>query len=228
MLKGMKISIVATPIGNLEDITFRAVRILEDTDLIICEDTRHTKILLDHLKITGKKLVSFHAKSGIGREAKICQEIRDRGWQAALVTDAGTPGISDPGFRMVREALAQNIPLESIPGVSAFQTLLPVSGLRIDRFQFWGFIPHKKNRETFLKSLVEAEDTTLFYESVHRFPKLLKQLRDFLEPDRQICVGRELTKKFEEVFRGSVAEALEFFTEGKMRGEFVVMVSGRG
>lgn len=223
----MKLSIVSTPIGNLEDITLRAIRTLQESELIICEDTRRTKILLDHLEISHKKLTSFHAKSGIGREEKLCEEIIQKKLSASLVTDAGTPCISDPGFRVVKSALEKNIPLESIPGVSAFQTLLPISGLRSDRFQFWGFIPHKKGRETFIKNLSETSDTIIFYESVHRFPKLLTQFQEFLETSREICIGRELTKKFEEIFRGNITQAKDFYSPENIKGEFVIMVSGK-
>ena len=219
--------VVATPIGNLEDITFRAVRILKEVDLIATEDTRHAKILLDKYEIDTKKLVSFHAQSSDRKAEEILTKILE-GKDVALISDAGTPCISDPGFKLTNICVQKNIKIIPIPGASAFLTLLSASGFPVDKFEFLGFLPHKKGRQTILKKIETREISSIFYESVHRFPKLLKELDLILEADRKICVGRELTKKFEEIFRGTIAEALEFYKKENIRGEFVVMIGGRG
>ncbi|MCK5460415.1 16S rRNA (cytidine(1402)-2'-O)-methyltransferase [Candidatus Gracilibacteria bacterium] len=215
--------IVATPIGNLEDISFRAVKTLKEVDFIICEDTRHTKILLNRYDIQTKSLVSFHAQSSETKAMEISKRIKN-GKTAALISDAGTPGISDPGFKLIKFCVEKGIKLIPIPGVSAFLTLISVSGFPIDKFYFGGFLPHKKGRQTILKNLAESEVSQVFYESVHRFSKLLGELENFVGGDRKICVGRELTKLHEEIFRGTVKQAQAHFKKENTRGEFVVLV----
>ena len=219
--------IVATPIGNLEDITFRAVRILKEVDIIVCEDTRKTGILLKKYEIGKKVLNSFHAQSSEKKAMEIIEKIKE-GKNIAYVSDAGTPGISDPGFVLIKHAIEQGIDTVPIPGASALTTLVSVSGFPIDKFKFAGFLPHKKGRQTFIKNLENTEISTVFYESVHRFPRLLKELLEFLGSDRKICVGRELTKMYEDVFRGTVGEALEYFNDSNTKGEFVVLVGPKG
>ncbi len=215
--------IVATPIGNLEDITLRALRVLKEVDTIVCEDTRKTGILLKHYEIFEKHLSSFHAQSSRTKAEEIISKIKE-GKNIAYVSDAGTPGISDPGFVLIREAIKAGIRIIPIPGVSALVTLVSVSGFPIDKFLFSGFLPHKKGRQTFIKSLESSSVSTIFYESVHRFPRLLKELSKHLGNERKICVGRELTKMYEDVFRGTVGEALTYFTTENTKGEFVVLV----
>lgn len=219
--------IVATPIGNLEDMTFRAVRILKEVDIIVCEDTRKTGILLKKYEIEKKILNSFHAQSSEKKAQELVEKIK-AGKNIAYVSDAGTPGISDPGFVLIKFAVEQGIDVVPIPGASALVTLVSVSGFPIDKFKFAGFLPHKKGRQTFIKNLEESKISTIFYESVHRFPRLLKEMNEFLGASRRICVGRELTKMYEDVFRGTVGEALEYFNESNTRGEFVVLVGPKG
>lgn len=215
--------IVATPIGNLEDITLRAIRVLKEADVIVCEDTRKTGVLLKKYEITQKRLNSFHAQSSLKKAEEIISKIKS-GQNIAYVSDAGTPGISDPGFILIREAIKSGIDVIPIPGASALVTLVSVSGFPIDKFSFAGFLPHKKGRQTFIKSLVDLEISTIFYESVHRFPRLLKELSEYLGNDRKICVGREMTKMHEDIYRGTIGDALDYFTSENTRGEFVVLV----
>jgi len=220
----MKLFIVATPIGNLSDITLRAIETLKSVDFIAAEDTRRTKILLNHLGIE-KRIVSFHAQSSPTKAKEIISKISKSKDGVAYVSDAGTPAISDPGFRLVQEAIAQSICVVPIPGPSAITTLVSASGAPANQFFFAGFLPHKKGRQTFFKKLNESDTTTIFYESVHRFGKCLNELQTYCGGDRSIVVGRELTKMHEEIFRGTVIEALEFFTAENTRGEFTVIVA---
>lgn len=215
--------IVSTPIGNLEDFSFRGVKTLKSVDFIVCEDTRHAKILLEKYEITDIPLLSFHARSSDKKAEEICEKLQ-RGKSGALISDAGTPGISDPGFKLIKVCLEKNIKLVPIPGASAFLTLLSVSGFPIDKFYFGGFLPHKKGRQTILKNLKESDISNVFYESVHRFPRLLTELESFVGGTRKICVGRELTKFYEEIFRGTVLEAQAHFSEKNIKGEFVVLI----
>lgn len=215
--------IVATPIGNLEDITLRALRVMKEADMIICEDTRHTQRLLKHYDIEYNHLKSFHAQSSETKAASIVEDL-SKVDSAVLVSDAGTPGISDPGFVLIQKAIDQGIEIIPVPGPSALVTLLSASGFPIDKFYYGGFLPHKKGRQTIIKSLAEKEVSSVFYESVHRFPRLLKELEEHLGSERKICVGRELTKMYEDIFRGTIGEALEYFDESNTRGEFVVLV----
>ena len=217
--------IVATPIGNLADISLRALETLKSVDFIVAEDTRHTKILLKKYEISAK-LVSFHAQSADEKSREILTKMGDND-TIAYVSDAGTPGISDPGYRLVRKAIQQGIKVVPIPGTSALTTFLCVAGLPTDSFLFHGFLPHKKGRQTILQECKKSDRTSVFYESVHRFPKLLSELREILEPNRIIVVGRELTKMHEDFFRGNLAEAIDYFTKENTKGEFVVGISPR-
>jgi 16S rRNA (cytidine1402-2'-O)-methyltransferase len=221
--------IVATPIGNLEDITMRAIKTLKEADLIFCEDTRTTKKLLDHYKITAETR-SFY-KSGKRGDRKpepnfdyILDELKN-GKNIAFVTDAGTPGISDPGNRLVARAIENGIAVIPIPGVSALTTLASISGIDFARFIFLGFPPHKKGRETFFKEVAVLKYPVIYYESPHRLIKNLELLNN-LAPDKNIILGRELTKMFEEVVRGTAGEVLDYFKDNKekVRGEFAIIV----
>ena len=213
--------IVATPIGNLGDITFRAVEILRAVDLIACEDTRHSKILLDHYGIH-KPLVSYFDSSERRKTPEIIQKIKN-GQNVALISDAGTPGIADPGFRLITEAIQQGIKIESLPGPSALVPALVLSGLPVDRFVFEGFFPIKSGqKKAKLLSLKDEERTVIFYESPHRIVKTLQMIQETLG-DIHIVVCRELTKKFEEILRDKVSVILSRFSEKKVLGEFVVL-----
>ena len=216
--------IVATPIGNLEDITLRALRILKEVDLIACEDTRVTKKLLDHYQIK-TPTVSYHQHSQVGKINFLISQLKF-GKNVALVSDAGTPGISDPGGLLVKAAVEQGVKVEAIPGPSALTYALSASGLSTDRFLFLGFLPHKKGRETLIKEIIASKQTIVFYESVHRILKTLEQLKKF-GLNREIVVGRELTKKFETIYRGRVDEVLEQLKNDSVKGEFAVIISAR-
>lgn len=219
-----KLYIVATPIGNLEDITLRAQRTLKEVDLILCEDTRVTKKLLDRYEIT-KPLLSYHHHSKLSRVEKIVEHL-ENGKSLALVSDAGTPGISDPGNRIVEflRLNLKNAEVIPIPGPSAISTIASVAGINMDKFCFLGFPPHKKGRETFFKAVSEAKYPTIYFESPHRVLKNLELLAKF-KPDAKLIVGRELTKMFEEIKRGSVSDILEYYTNNgdKVKGEFVII-----
>lgn len=215
--------IVATPIGNLEDITFRALRILKEVDLVACEDTRKTKILLNHYSI-GTPMVSYHQHSELKKIDFIVNKLKD-GFNLALVTDAGTPGISDPGNILVQEVVKENIKIVSIPGPSALSAIISVAGIDLQKFVFLGFPPHKKGRETFFKEVASSEYPVIYYESPYRFIKNLELLKS-LNTDKKVIVGRELTKIFEETIRGNIDDILLYFKENKtkIKGEFVVIV----
>lgn len=219
-----KIYIVATPIGNLEDITLRAIRVFNEVDFIACEDTRHTSILLNHLKIK-KPLISYHQHSKISKVDKLI-DLLNEGKNIAVVTDAGTPGIADPGNKLVEQVageLGDEIEIISIPGASAAVSALSVSGFKADEFLFLGFLPTKKGRQTMLKTLSTEQRTTVLYESPYRIKKLLREINEFLG-NREIVVCRELTKKFEEIYRGSVKDIVN---QVKEKGEFVVVISNK-
>ncbi len=220
-----RLFIVPTPIGNLEDITLRALRTLSDVDFILAEDTRTTSVLLKHFDIS-KPLVAYHQNNEHKVFEKICARI-GHGEKAALVSDAGTPGISDPGYLIVRECLKNNIPVECLPGPTAFIPALINSGLPADRFLFEGFLPHKKGRKSKLEFLSEQPCTVILYESPHRLLKTLEQLAEHFGNDRQASVSRELTKIYEETIRGSLTELIEIFSVKTIRGEFVIVVDGR-
>lgn len=213
-----KLSVVATPIGNLEDITLRALRVLKEADLIACEDTRRTKILLERYQIQ-KPLVSFHQHSKMQKLDYLIGEL-EAGKNIALVSDAGTPGISDPGGVLVASALEKGISVEPIPGPAALTTLASVSGIPMDRFLFLGFLPHKKGRETALRKISESDIPVIFYESPHRILKTLDSLK---AAPGKIILGRELTKKFEEIKRGTPEEVAKSLNAGEILGEFTVI-----
>jgi 16S rRNA (cytidine1402-2'-O)-methyltransferase len=219
------LTLVPTPIGNLEDITLRALNILKSVDTILAEDTRTSGVLLKHYGID-KKLQSFH----IFNEHKALTSLIERlkkGERMALISDAGTPGISDPGFLLVRACVKEGLEIECLPGPTAFVPALVKSGFPSDRFIFEGFIPHKKGRQTWFKTLVEEERTIVCYESPHRLLKTLEQVVEYLGAERLVSVSRELTKLFEETKTGSAAEVLQHFSAKEIKGEIVVVIHGR-
>jgi 16S rRNA (cytidine1402-2'-O)-methyltransferase len=216
----MALYIVATPIGNLEDITLRAINTLKNVDFIAAEDTRHSLVLLNKYEIR-KPLLSFHSHSGIMKIEKIIE-----GLSCALITDAGTPGISDPAYSLIRAAIEENIQIIPIPGPAAFLTALVGTGLPMNEFIYMGFLPLKKGRQTLLISLKDEERTVVFYESPHRIKKTLSQLKEFLGADRKIVLARELTKIYEEFIRGTVEDAIQYFEKKEPKGEFTVVLGG--
>ena len=223
----MKLYLVPTPIGNLEDITLRAIRILGEVDGILAEDTRNSGQLLKHLNIS-KPLYSHHAHNehtGVPGVIKMLKE----GKSLALISDAGTPGISDPGYLLVKACVDNGIEVESLPGATAFVPALVNSGFPTDRFIYEGFLPHKKGRQTRWKALTEEERTIVLYESPHRLVKALEQIIEFISPERQVMVGRELSKMHEQMVRGTATEVLAYFTAhpDKVRGEIVIVIAGK-
>jgi 16S rRNA (cytidine1402-2'-O)-methyltransferase len=215
--------VVSTPIGNLGDISTRAVQILSNVDLIAAEDTRTTKVLLNHFGIT-TPLISFFSHNESRRVPELIEKLR-AGRSVALVTDAGTPGVSDPAFSIVRAAIASGRRVIPVPGASALLAALVASGLPMDRFLFEGFLPVKKGRRSLLEDLRSEERTIVLYESPHRLRRTLDDLLQVLG-NRRIAVGREMTKKFEEVLRGTITEVREEFRKKEPRGEFVIVVAG--
>lgn len=225
MNKEGKLYIVATPIGNLEDITLRALRILKEADLILCEDTRVSKKLLDRYEIE-KPLLSYHHHSKISRVEKIVEHL-ENGKNLALVSDAGTPGVSDPGNLLIEHiahSTKHKVEVIPIPGCSAISAIASVAGISMDKFCFLGFPPHKKGRETFFRGVAESKYPAIYFESVHRFLKNLELLEKF-KPGAKLVVGRELTKMFEEIKRGSIEEILEYYKNNvdKIKGEYVII-----
>lgn len=219
-----KLYIVPTPIGNLEDITLRALRILKEVDFILAEDTRQSLKLLKHYNIE-KRLVAHHQHN----EHKTIERILDslkNGESIALVSDAGTPAISDPGFLLTRECIKNGIEVETLPGATAFVPALVNSGFPCDKFVFEGFLPHKKGRQTRLNFLKEETRTIIFYESTHRLLKTLTQFAEFFGEDRPVSVSRELTKMHEETVRGTVTEVIEYYNNHVTKGEIVIVVHG--
>ena len=222
-----KLYIVATPIGNLSDITLRAIETLKQVDLILCEDTRQTQKLLNHYEIKTPTL-SYHQHSRLTRVDKIISFLKNNK-NLALVTDAGTPGISDPGGKLVSEVVTQlgsSVKIEPVPGPSALTVALSISGLPTDSFTFLGFLPTKKGRETLFKEISESKRTVIFYESPHRILKTLKSLNQHI-PTRQLVACRELTKIYESIYRGTADEVLEKLIKDKVKGEFVVIIAGK-
>ena len=220
----MKLYVVPTPIGNLEDMTFRAVNVLKSVDLILAEDTRTSGFLLKHYEI--KTPMQSHHKFN---EHKTLQHVIEKlksGLNIALISDAGTPAISDPGFMLVRACVEQGIEVECLPGATAFVPALVSSGLPNDRFCFEGFLPQKKGRQTRLKSLADESRTMIFYESPFRIVKTLTQLAEVLGRVRKASVSREISKLYEETVRGTLAELIEHFTQNSPKGEFVIVVAG--
>jgi 16S rRNA (cytidine1402-2'-O)-methyltransferase len=217
--------LVPTPIGNLSDITFRAIEVLKAADLILCEDTRTSAVLLNHYGIQ-KPLSPYHQHN----EHKVLQHLVDQliaGKTMALITDAGTPGISDPAFLLVRECLRQAVTVECLPGATAFVPALVNSGIPTNRFVFEGFPPIKKGRHTLFTKLAEEERTMIFYESPLRLVKTLDEIATYFGGDRPCSISREITKKFEETKRGSLKEVADYFREKSVKGEIVIVVQGR-
>ena len=224
---GGRLYLIPTPVGNLGDMTYRGVRILQEVDLVACEDTRTSGVLLNHYGITTKK-TSFHIHNEHGKAERLAEQMRD-GLQLALVTDAGTPGISDPGFLLVRAAVEAGIPVECLPGATAFVPALAASGLPCDRFVFEGFLPPKKGRRTRLDALAAETRTVVLYESPHRIIRTMRDLVESFGGDRPACVARELSKAFEEYVRGSLQEIYDdLAARTKVKGEIVVIVGGAG
>jgi len=222
---GGMLYIVPTPIGNLKDITLRALDVLKEVDLILAEDTRTTSHLLNHYQVT-KPISPYHQHN----EHKVLQHLIDQlnaGKKMALVTDAGTPGISDPAFLLIRECIKNDIRIECLPGATAFVPALVNSGIPTNRFVFEGFLPLKKGRQTLLKYLAEEERTMIFYESPMRLVKTLDELVQFFGDERQCCVSRELTKMFEENKRGTLKEVRDHFKQKTVKGEIVIIIAGK-
>ncbi|MCP4520433.1 MAG: 16S rRNA (cytidine(1402)-2'-O)-methyltransferase [Cytophagales bacterium] len=218
--------LVPTPIGNLEDITFRALRILKEADAVLAEDTRTTGKLFKHFEIQSK-LISHHAFN----EHKTIDGLIERmkkGEVLALVSDAGTPAISDPGFLLSRACIAEGLKIECLPGATAFVPALVKSGFPTDRFTFEGFLPHKKGRQTRLLSLQEESRTMIFYESPHRLLKTLGQFKEYYGEERQVSVSRELSKMFEETVNGALPEVISHFESKTIKGEIVIVLEGKG
>lgn len=221
-----KLYLVPTPIGNLDDMTFRAIRVLKEADLILAEDTRTSAPLLKHFGIE-KRVFAHHQHNEHQSSSEIVKFLLE-GKNIALISDAGTPAISDPGFFLVREALKFNLPVECLPGATAFVPALVNSGFPTDKFCFEGFLPLKKGRQTRYKVLAEEERTIILYESPHRLLKTLDEMATYWGADRLISVSRELTKLFEETVRGTVAEVKVYYETHPVKGEFVICVAGKG
>ncbi len=217
--------VVPTPIGNLADITLRALDTLKSVNTILAEDTRKSGILLKHYQIS-KPLQSFHIFNEHQTQTGLIKRMQD-GEIFALVSDAGTPGISDPGFLLIREALKARLKVECLPGATAFVPALVKSGFPTDRFVFEGFLPHKKGRQTLMKKLAEEDRTVILYESPHRLVKALQQMTEFFGASRQVSVSRELTKVFEETVTGTIEEVLHHFQQKEVKGEIVIIIDGK-
>lgn len=216
--------VVPTPVGNMEDITLRALHVLREADLVLAEDTRTTSVLLKHHGISNH-LLSHHKFNEHGTSASVIARLQ-AGQTVALVSDAGTPGISDPGFFLVREAVRAGVEVQCLPGATAFVPALVSSGLPCDRFVFEGFLPQKKGRQSRLEALCEETRTMVFYESPHRLRKAIDQMAEAFGPDRAACVCREISKLHEQCHRGTLAELAAFFAENEPRGEIVIVVAG--
>lgn len=225
MQKETQLYLIPTPIGNLEDITFRAVKILNSVDVILTEDTRKSSILLKHYQI-GKPLQSYHSFNEHQQLELLINRLRS-GEKIALISDAGTPAISDPGYLLVRAALKAAIIVECLPGATAFVPALVKSGLPADRFVFEGFLPHKKGRKTRIEQLAEEERTMIFYESPYRLLKALEQFAACFGLDREASVSRELTKIYEETVNGTLEELIRYYSSNTIKGEIVIVVAGK-
>lgn len=224
-----KLYITATPIGNLEDITLRALRILKGVDLVLCEDTRVTKKLLNHYDIKTPTL-SYHQHSSDEKAKEIISHLKE-GKNLALVTDAGTPGISDPGNELIEKVyveLGDSIEIIPLPGPSAVSAAASISGMPMSEFLFLGYPPKKKKRKKFFQRLAQSDVPVIFYESVHRVIKSLEELKDALSGDYQLVVARELTKQFESTYRGTIDEVIEKLKNDKVKGEFVIIIRKLG
>jgi 16S rRNA (cytidine1402-2'-O)-methyltransferase len=224
MVDAGKLILVPTPIGNLDDITLRAISVLKEVDLILAEDTRTSSRLLNHLGID-KKLVPHHKFNEHKTAASIISRLKE-GNNIALISDAGTPGISDPGFLLVRDCVENHIEVECLPGATALIPALAVSGLPTDRFIFEGFLPQKKGRQKRIQQLAEESRTMVFYESPFRLVKTLTQFEEFFGTDRRACVCRELSKMFEEIKRGALPELRDYYSEHPPKGEIVIVLEG--
>ncbi len=220
-----KLYVVPTPIGNLEDITFRAIRVLKEVDAVLAEDTRTTVKLFQKFEIENK-LISHHLNNEHKTVDRIVEELQS-GLSYAIVSDAGTPAISDPGFLLVRACVNAGIEVDCLPGATAFVPALVNSGFPCEKFVYEGFLPTKKGRQTRIQKIAEEERTVVLYESPHRILKALSQFQEFFDADRRISISREISKKFEETVRGTTAELIEHFTNNPIKGEFVVVVEGR-
>lgn len=220
-----KLCIVPTPIGNLEDITLRSLRMFKECDMIFAEDTRVTKKLLNHFEIS-KPVSPFHAHNEHKALNSAIERIKAN-TLTILVSDAGTPGISDPGFLLARECVAAGITMECLPGPTAFVPALVASGFPCDKFVFEGFLPHKKGRQTRLKILTEEERTIILYESPHRLVKCLGQIEEFMGAERKVCVVREISKIYEEYKRGAAAEVKAYYEAHPPKGEIVILIEGK-
>jgi 16S rRNA (cytidine1402-2'-O)-methyltransferase len=220
-----KLCLVPTPIGNLEDITLRSLRILRECEQIYAEDTRVTKKLLNHFEIS-KPVYPFHAHNEHKTLNGVLQTI-EKSELTVLVSDAGTPGISDPGFLLVRACIEQGIKVECLPGPTAFVPALVASGFPCDKFVFEGFLPHKKGRQTRLLKLAEEDRTIVLYESPHRLVKCLEQIEEFMSPERKVCVVREISKLFEEYKRGTATEVRTYYQQHPPKGEIVILIEGK-
>jgi 16S rRNA (cytidine1402-2'-O)-methyltransferase len=219
----MSLYIVSTPIGNLKDITLRALDVLKDAEIILVEDTRRTSVLLNKYSISGKKLISFNDFNKEKKTGSLIDDLKE-GKNIVLVSDSGTPGISDPGFYLIREAVKNEIDIVPIPGPTAAMAALVSSGFPTDSFVFYGFVPKKeKAKKDFFKEIKENDKTTIIYESPYRLVKTLKVMAEII-PDRKICIGRELTKKFEEFIRGNVKEAYDKLKDKKIKGEITIVI----
>jgi len=221
-----KLALLPTPIGNLEDITLRTIRYFNETAFIYAEDTRMTKRLLDHLGIQ-KKIIPFHAHNEHKMLEKCIETIQGEEL-VVLVSDAGTPGISDPGFLLVRAAIQNSIQVECLPGPTAFVPALVASGFPCDKFVYEGFLPHKKGKQTRLKILSQEERTVVLYESPHRLAKTLEQMQEFFGKTREVCVAREISKFYETYHRGTLEELTNYFITTPPKGEIVVVIKGFG
>ena len=219
-----KLFVIPTPIGNLEDITLRALRVMKEVDLIVAEDTRTTGFLLKHFGIE-TRMISYHKFNEHKSTESIVEKIQS-GMSIGLVSDAGTPGISDPGYLLVKSCIDHGIAVECLPGATAFVPALILSGFASDSFCYEGFLPHKKGRQTKWKEINLESRTVILYESPHRLLKALKEASEFLNPQRKIAVCRELTKKFEEVRRGTAVELLDYFMKQGVKGEIVMVIDG--
>tara|TARA_Y100000385_G_scaffold284441_1_gene342447 strand:- start:412 stop:1071 length:660 start_codon:yes stop_codon:yes gene_type:complete len=215
---------VPTPIGNLADITYRAIDVLKSVDAILAEDTRQTKKLLDHYEIS-QKLIPYHQHNEHKITKSIIEQITN-GDSLAVCSDAGMPGISDPGFLLIREAIQAEITVVTLPGAVAAIVGIVGSGLPCDTFVYEGYLPHKKGKQTKILNLLHEKRTTIFYESPHRIVKTLQMIHELIGPERSIVIGRELTKKFEEYIRGNTTQLLEHFDHHEPKGEFVLMIAG--
>lgn len=220
-----KLSIVPTPIGNLKDITYRAIEVLNEADLILAEDTRVSAKLLTHYQIA-TKMFSHHMHNEHKTVDKWVEELKN-GAEIALISDAGTPAISDPGFLIVRACIENNIEVECLPGATAFVPALVNSGIPSEKFVFEGFLPVKKGRQTRLEVLSKESKTMIFYESPYRIVKTLSQFIEYMGEERQVSISRELSKKFEETKRGTLREVCEFFQQKDPKGEFVIILAGK-